>query len=525
MNSTTKNARLAGLIYLLLAIPAPFALIYVPSVLYVRGDAAATFANITSNEMLFRLGIAAGLAYEIVFLYLAGAFYRLFKETDRMKSMMLVLLVVVSVAAGFLNRLNQVAVLIVTSGADFLNSFTGPQLETIAFFFVRLHSQGIQTIALFWGLWLIPLGLLCWKSKFIPKIFGVLLILNGLAYIADAVVFILFPDALSALGRLTWPLKLAGELPFMLWLIIKGTRSGSSTEKTLVPAAAMIPLLFLIPLFGAADAAANTEGIGEARAALNRGENDRAISLLEKAVAAAPKSAEAHFYLARAYGAKAQNGGMLAATRFGPKVRDFCERAVALDPRYTDARFCLIDFYSMAPGVMGGSQQKALDQAKAVKTIDPILGHRAYGIIYTRQEKNDLARKEYVEAIRLHPGSAKAHTFFGQFLVNVEKNYGAAFTEYETALKLDATYMPTLYHLGRAAALSGSNLPRGEDTLRKYLSHTPAENEPSLASAHYQLGLICEKTGRKEAAKQSFQTAVRLSPSLKPASEALKRMR
>ena len=282
--------------------------------------------------------------------------------------------------------------------------------------------------------------------------------------------------------------------------------------------------LAVIAALAAAPLSAQTPLTEPGRAALRRGDSDAAIALLEAAVADHPKSAEAHFYLGKAYGSKAQASGMFGAAKYGPKAKDESEKAVALDPKYVDARFTLVQFYAFAPGIMGGSDEKALDQAKEIKALDPIVGHRAYAVIYAQQKKSDLAKKEYTDAIREEPASPKAHSYYGQYLVNGEKNYTAAFAEFEAALKLDGSYMAAFYHVGRTAALSGTSLARGEEALKKYLAYTPMENEPTLASAHYFLGAIYEKQGKQPQAKQSYEAALRLNPSLKDASEALKRV-
>jgi Tfp pilus assembly protein PilF len=280
--------------------------------------------------------------------------------------------------------------------------------------------------------------------------------------------------------------------------------------------------LVVLGVLAALSLSAQTPLIDQGRTAINRGDTDAAVDILEKAVAQSPKSAEAHFFLGSAYGAKAQSSGMFGAAIYAGKVRDEFAQAVALNPKYVDARFGLVEFYAAAPGFMGGSFDKALDQASAIKTIDPIMGHRAYAFIYSVQKKLDLAKKEYVDAIREQPKSAKAHSFFSQYLANTEKNYAAAFAELETALKADPAYMPAFYHLGRTASLANTNLARGEEGLKKYVAYTPKENEPALANAHYFLGTIYEKEGKKAEAKQSYQAALKLNPSHKKAAEALK---
>jgi tetratricopeptide (TPR) repeat protein len=289
----------------------------------------------------------------------------------------------------------------------------------------------------------------------------------------------------------------------------------------------VLPARFSLAILAALVAAAlfaQAALIEEGRAALSRGDSDAAIGILEKAVAQSPKSAEAHFFLGSAYASKTQESGMFGAAKYASKVKDEFSTAVALNPKYVDARYGLVQLYAAAPGIMGGSFDKALEQAKEIKALDPIVGHRAYAFIYSQQKKPDLAKKEYADAIREQPDSPKAHSYLGQYLVNVEKDYTAAFAEFETALKLDPNYMAGFYHLGRTAALANTNLARGEEAMKKYVAYTPKENEPGLAVAHFYLGGIYENQGKKPEAKQSYQVALKLNPTLKRASEALKRV-
>jgi tetratricopeptide (TPR) repeat protein len=293
------------------------------------------------------------------------------------------------------------------------------------------------------------------------------------------------------------------------------------SEPKLVPTC--LPLAIVAALAATA-LFAQTPLIEEGRAALSRGDSDAAIGLLEKAVAESPKNAEAHFHLASAYGSKVQESGMFGAAKYASKLKDEFERAVALNPKYVEARYGLVQVYAAAPGIMGGSFDKAFEQAKEIKALDPIVGHRAYAFVYTQQKKPDLAKKEYADAIREQPDSPKAHGYLGQYLVNTEKDYPAAFAEFETALKLDPNYMAAFYQIGRAAGLANTNLARGEEALKKYLAYTPKENEPPLANAHYHLGAVYEKQGRKAEAARAYQAALKLNRSLKQASEALKRV-
>ena len=282
--------------------------------------------------------------------------------------------------------------------------------------------------------------------------------------------------------------------------------------------------LALLAILTTLSPAALTSLIDQGRAAIGRGDDDAAIALFKKAVAQSPKSAEAHFCLGGAYGSKVQKVGIFGAATYAPLVKGEFETAVALDPNHVEARFALVQVYAATPEMMGGSIDKALEQAKAIKAIDPVVGHRAYAVVYSQQSKPDLAKQEYVAAIAEQPGSPKAHSFFGQYLVNVEKNYAAAAAEFESALKVDPGYMPAFYHLGRTAALADTNFTHGEASLKKYLGYSPKPDEPPLANAHYWLGAIYEKAGRKAEAKQSYEAALKLNPTLKLALEAMKRL-
>lgn len=280
---------------------------------------------------------------------------------------------------------------------------------------------------------------------------------------------------------------------------------------------------FSLTLFGAI-AIAEPDLIQQGQTALGRGDADAAIAIFNQAIAQDPASADAHYYLANAYGSKAQQGGMLAYSKYGPRMKEEYEKAVALDPKQVDARFGLLMIYISAPALFGGSKEKALEQAKAIKVIDPLLGHRAYASVYSKQKKPELAKQEYLDAIREQPASPKAHSFYGQYLGNVEEDHGAAFAEFEAALKIDPGYMPAFYHLGRTAALAETNFERGEEALKKYLEYTPTDKEPPLANAYYYLGAIYEKQGKKAEAKERYQAALRLNHTLENASKALKRL-
>jgi tetratricopeptide (TPR) repeat protein len=283
------------------------------------------------------------------------------------------------------------------------------------------------------------------------------------------------------------------------------------------PILAVLAALIALPLF------AQTSLIDQGRAAMNRNDADAAAALFEKAVAQNPKSAEAHYLLGTAYGSQAQKASIFGQASLAGKTKDEFEKAVELDPALLDARFGLIQFYAMAPGIMGGSYDKAFAQAAEIKKHDPLMAHRATAFIYTHQKKTDEARNEYLAEVREFPKSPRAHLDLGAFVYFADKKYKAAADEYETAMKLDPAYMPSCFRAGQITVFTG-NFAHGEELLRKYLAYTPKENEPSLARAHYWLGQIFEKQGRKAEAKASFTTSLKLNPAQKDVAEALKRV-
>lgn len=224
MNSTRKTARIAGFLYLLLALTGAFSILYVPSALVVFGDAAATAENIASSQLLFRAGILSGIVSHVVFVLLVLVLYHLLREISRKQAMLMVALVVISVATGFVNTINQLGALIALSGAEFLSVFEEPELDALAYLFIRLHSHGIQIIQIFWGLWLFPFGLLVYQSRFIPKILGVLVIVAGVGYLLGTITFLILPQYQSTLSMLITLLEM-GELPIILWLLIVGAKA------------------------------------------------------------------------------------------------------------------------------------------------------------------------------------------------------------------------------------------------------------------------------------------------------------
>lgn len=233
MSSTRNPGRVAGLLYLLLVVLAPLRLIYVPSKLFVSGDATATAGNIAAHELLFRLGIVGDLTCGVIVIFLTLALYRLFKGVDQNTAVLMVVLGgLMPATIDFLNTVNDGAALMLVRGADFLSVFDEPERHALAMLFLRLHHQVIVGAEILWGLWLFPLAILTYRSRFLPRFLGVWLTINGCAYLIISFTGLLLPQYEEKVFNLAFP-ALLGEMAFMLWLVIKGARPPDAAAASL----------------------------------------------------------------------------------------------------------------------------------------------------------------------------------------------------------------------------------------------------------------------------------------------------
>jgi len=237
MNSTKKQARIAGLLYLLASIIGFFCLAYVPGKLIVSGDATATANHIRASETLLRFGIASELIAFTIFIFVALALYRLFKAVSERHAVAMVTLLLVSIPLSLLNVLNEIAALVLVSGAGFLSAFEKGQLDALAYLFLRLHGQGFVVAEIFWGLWLFPFGVLVIRSGFIPRFLGVLLFIAGSGYLASSFTSLLLPSYRHLVDQFAMVLT-AGELPIIFWLLIWGAKDQPLDEQAHDPAIA-----------------------------------------------------------------------------------------------------------------------------------------------------------------------------------------------------------------------------------------------------------------------------------------------
>jgi hypothetical protein len=224
MDALNKKARVAGFLYLALVILGPLPLLYIPTALFVPGNGAATAHNLVTHEALFRFGIFDTVLSSVVLIFVALALYRLFEDVNRTLAALLVIWgALIPAPISILNELNSVGALLFAKSAPFLASFATAQREAMVLVFFNLHHYGNVFNEMFWGLWLLPFGMLVYTSGFLPRALGVWLVLNGFAYVAQDVTGIMYPQYIETIANIAFPVQF-GEIAIMLWLLIMGAR-------------------------------------------------------------------------------------------------------------------------------------------------------------------------------------------------------------------------------------------------------------------------------------------------------------
>jgi len=237
MSSSRNPGRVAGFWYLLLIVVGPVRLIYVPSKLFVHENATATATNIAAHEWLFRFGMISDLAGGVILIFLVLAFYRLFNSVDQYLAVLVVILGgVMPAILDFVNVVSDAGALMVVRGAGFLSVFDKPQRDALVMLFLRLHDHQITAAEILWGAWLFPLGILVYRSRFLPRFLGVWLVNNGFAYVILSFTGLLLPQYQNEVFLISQP-ALLGEVALMLWLVIMGAATPARDNTASVAAA------------------------------------------------------------------------------------------------------------------------------------------------------------------------------------------------------------------------------------------------------------------------------------------------
>jgi len=259
------------------------------------------------------------------------------------------------------------------------------------------------------------------------------------------------------------------------------------------------------------------------RIAMEERKNDRAADYFEAATKLDPKNSNYYLWLGRAYGREAQQANVLRQPGLAKRARSAWERAIELDTENLDARSDLIQYYVQAPGFMGGSMTKALEQAEEIRKRNALRGYLELGGLYERDKKPAEAEKAYVAAAKEKSDRHVGEYRLGLFYQGTSA-FDKAFELFETMLVTSPSESGALFQIGKTGAMSGQRLARSAEALEAYLQTTPGRNDPSLAAAHWRLGMVHEKRQDRQRAKAEYETALRLDPSFKQATESLKKL-
>jgi hypothetical protein len=231
MNSPEKRlARIAGVLYLLVGIFGGFAEGFVEPKMYVAGDAAATAANVVANAGLVRLGVVADLLDQTFFVFLALTLYVLLKHVHQ--SVATAMLVIVALASGIscLNTVFEFEGLRVATGAVNLSDLGAAGSNAMVLLLLDTQHYGLLVAQIFFGLWLVPLGYLAYKSGMFPRWLGSVLIVGGVCYLADLLAAFLVPDIGQQIHTFVVIPSAIAEISMVLYLLIKGVRSSPQTD-------------------------------------------------------------------------------------------------------------------------------------------------------------------------------------------------------------------------------------------------------------------------------------------------------
>jgi tetratricopeptide (TPR) repeat protein len=223
-----------------------------------------------------------------------------------------------------------------------------------------------------------------------------------------------------------------------------------------------------------------------------RGDPAQAVTYFTAAATAEPNAGRHQQGLGDAYGRLAERAGVFGGLGLARKCVAAYERAVALEPANVNFRLSLLEFYRLAPAIVGGGAGKARAQIEAIRAIDPVQGRIAAATLLLGEKRTAEAFAEFTAALQAQPDDAVA-----------------------------------LYQFGRLAGLTGQELERGAAALERYLElpERMLPQAPGYVAGHWRLGQLRERQGDREGARAALEAALRLDPAFKPAAEALRRLR
>ncbi len=257
------------------------------------------------------------------------------------------------------------------------------------------------------------------------------------------------------------------------------------------------------------------------RIAFDLEEYSDAIDHFKEAIDKNDQSADYYSWLGNAYGVYTQNASKIRQGILAPKIKKNYEKAVALDPQNLDAQWGLIEYYTQAPGFMGGSMEKAAETANVILVFNEKEGYRALSTVYQRDEKYNEAEVAFVKLVALDSNYAMS---LGNFYQN-QGMYEKAFSLFDKMSASQPENTNVIYQVGRTSALSGLRPEIGIKALETYQTLALQEGSPSYAAAKMRLGMIYEKMGNKTKARALYQASLAEDPKMELAKEGLKRVK
>jgi hypothetical protein len=228
--SLKKTARLAGLLYLVWILTGLYAMFYIPSRIHIEGDAATAAREILANEFLFRTGIINDLISSVIWVFMVLVLYRLFKQVNERQAKLLIALVIVQIPAVFFMEAFNITSLMIFKG-EILKTFELSQRQDLAMLFLKINDYSVLTLEAYWGMWLFPLGILVYQSRFLPRFLGIWLLINGLSLLVLCFTSLLLPQYKDIVFNIVLPAML-GEVAFMFWLLIMGAKNHRQPSTT-----------------------------------------------------------------------------------------------------------------------------------------------------------------------------------------------------------------------------------------------------------------------------------------------------
>ncbi|MBD3368316.1 MAG: tetratricopeptide repeat protein [Candidatus Eisenbacteria bacterium] len=252
--------------------------------------------------------------------------------------------------------------------------------------------------------------------------------------------------------------------------------------------------------------------IGLARVALAREDHDAVIKHARRAIKRDRENSGYHLTLAYGYGLKAARGGM-SAVFYAGKFKGACEEAVKYDPENVEAHFAVLQYYLMAPGLMGGGEEKAQETISTIESLDPYYGHLARAVEAWVGEDTERAESEYVAAARVDSTSPEGWALLGMFYME-EERYAAGVPVWERALALDPDDLEVVYALAKARLLAGTELDAAAEGFRRYIEEGGDPRGATEAEARWRLGMTLDRAGMPLEAHGQWRRALALDPEL-----------